>query len=529
MPLLRAAIFDESVFSLNWDISFSSFSISSLYFCKLSSAFNFIISSLDLKEVSICSLSFLSELACESNSSFAIFSCFHLACELAADSAACNLAASISLLNAAFSTSSLRTAALARSTCPLALPKALAISVGTSSLWLIGIWIEMHFAGTGREFSVSVTDSEGVVLTGGNRDGMVDLGNAKVALAFSEPNMGVEENPIQSSGVSHSLQFFIQQKSTKITKLSRSRPFRTICSVVFLQMNRFLSENILPLGGSRNFPTANKLLPAGVSDRKVWPYGVETVSELCGDGTASPENTDQDQMELDKDKGDNTKSRYKPALIKKTEEPTPLMKEKYGACMFVTRKDRITPRKLEQKNFRNGTPTLDKPHVPKNRQTIYKNQLFNSRFAPISDLDEDGLETGHVSSPRRQLLHSESSRAPTPGYSTKENLTIPFSPPKQLQGVRCTQNASNRGRGGRLMTPRQAAAQKEHTVVRGSTKGREVSKTTVQHRRTTLELFSPTASECLDYFDYDTPKELMDEDGTNTSNPMVASDLHELN
>lgn len=81
MPLLRAAILEESVFDLNSETTFSSFSISSLYLCRVFSAFDLIASSFDLAESSICSLSFLIELAFVRSSSFAFSSRFHLACD----------------------------------------------------------------------------------------------------------------------------------------------------------------------------------------------------------------------------------------------------------------------------------------------------------------------------------------------------------------------------------------------------------------------------------------------------------------
>ncbi|MED6119758.1 hypothetical protein PIB30_118102 [Stylosanthes scabra] len=80
MPIFSAAILEESVFNLSCAISFSSLWISSLYFSRFLSAFNLIISSLDFADSSICSLSFLIEVACRSSSSFAFASCCHLAC-----------------------------------------------------------------------------------------------------------------------------------------------------------------------------------------------------------------------------------------------------------------------------------------------------------------------------------------------------------------------------------------------------------------------------------------------------------------
>lgn len=62
MPLFRAAIFEESVFNLNLEISISSFLISSLYFCRLVSAFSLVVFSFDFAEASCSSLSFLIEL-----------------------------------------------------------------------------------------------------------------------------------------------------------------------------------------------------------------------------------------------------------------------------------------------------------------------------------------------------------------------------------------------------------------------------------------------------------------------------------
>nr|GLL49888.1 uncharacterized protein LOC109152077 [Ipomoea trifida] len=109
----------------------------------------------------------------------------------------------------------------------------------------------------------------------------------------------------------------------------------------------------------------------------------------------------------------------------------------------------------------------------------------------------------------------------------------------QPHGIRTTQNASNRGRGGKITIPRKAAAQQEHTVVRGSTKERVVTRTTVHQRRSESYFLStttkiPHASRTLideggDFFDCDTPKEPMEEDDRMNNHPVANTTLEELN
>lgn len=72
--------------------------------------------------------------------------------------------------------------------------------------------------------------------------------------------------------------------------------------------------------------------------------------------------------------------------------------------MLVTRKERRGSKKPEQRTTRMGKTT------PDNKQTIYNNQLFNPRFAPLSVLEDDDPIENQKDIPRGHLLQGESSR-----------------------------------------------------------------------------------------------------------------------
>nr|GMC83237.1 uncharacterized protein LOC109148625 [Ipomoea batatas] len=100
-------------------------------------------------------------------------------------------------------------------------------------------------------------------------------------------------------------------------------------------------------------------------------------------------------------------------------------------------------------------------------------------------------------------------------------------------------NTVSRGRGGRSRTPRKAAAQKEHTVVKGSTKSKLISKTTVAQQPKELEILSPTTrkppfpsvppDDGMDFFNCDTPKDALKNTDKDRNQASLMEDTNMLN
>lgn len=94
------------------------------------------------------------------------------------------------------------------------------------------------------------------------------------------------------------------------------------------------------------------------------------------------------------------------SLSQEDDRCNPPTKERYGAWMLVTRKDTRAARKPDPKNSRIRQAARE------TKMSVYNNQLFSSRFAPISDLEEEVPIDFQGDTPRVQLLHGESSKAP---------------------------------------------------------------------------------------------------------------------
>ncbi|XP_019150525.1 PREDICTED: uncharacterized protein LOC109147318 [Ipomoea nil] len=122
--------------------------------------------------------------------------------------------------------------------------------------------------------------------------------------------------------------------------------------------------------------------------------------------------------------------------------------EKYGAWMLVTRRDRR--RGGNQVNRQTNTPSKD-------------NQQVNS--AGVAQMAE-GL--GEQTRPQRETV--------TGGEVTRSSDQGGIPAFNQATG-----RGNQRGRGGRGGTPNRAASELEHTVVRGSNGGRNITSTVVHH------------------------------------------------
>nr|GMC51498.1 uncharacterized protein LOC109150807 [Ipomoea batatas] len=161
----------------------------------------------------------------------------------------------------------------------------------------------------------------------------------------------------------------------------------------------------------------------------------------------------------------------------------PKATEKYGTWMLVTR----NPRRNNARGNKlpGGHPTTRQNGYPGENRTRMGGQGLQSRFAPLDGMEEDGRE-------QQQEDHL------TPSGFQPPNATLPrirtnFRSGHRLQGQgrpeppfephmdRPTFTPQDRvgfsGRGGRGRGPNQAAADSEHTVVRGSNKGKDITKT----------------------------------------------------
>nr|GMC80111.1 uncharacterized protein LOC109152077 [Ipomoea batatas] len=101
------------------------------------------------------------------------------------------------------------------------------------------------------------------------------------------------------------------------------------------------------------------------------------------------------------------------------------------------------------------------------------------------------------------------------------------------------ENYVSRGRGGRSGTPRKAAAQKERTIVKGSTKSKLISTTTVAQQPKEPEILSPTTrkppfpsvppDDGMDFFNYDTPKDALRNTDRDRNQASLMEDTNMLN
>lgn len=219
---------------------------------------------------------------------------------------------------------------------------------------------------------------------------------------------------------------------------------------------------------------------------------------------------------------------YKPAL-RQAKETRPLVgKERFGSWMIVKRKPRRPPRKPDGRGDQMTLPPYTKP-VRTSETKVYNNQLYNSRFGPLEDLDAEELDSPQAQTPR------EATKNVIPRL-----LEAIVNQPNKNQQMRVPAGSQGnyRGRGGRTNTPRRAAAEEEHTVVRGSLRGKVVSKEVVQHQlrppdltpshsRKPSRLNGPT-EEGAYFFDCFSPRDAMEEDGRDVPPATNAVDLHRL-
>nr|GMD72675.1 zinc finger protein ZAT1-like [Ipomoea batatas] len=208
----------------------------------------------------------------------------------------------------------------------------------------------------------------------------------------------------------------------------------------------------------------------------------------------------------------NGNNLYTPAL-RKTRESKPLVgEEKYGTWMIVKRKPRRPPRNPEVRSEQRPHSANMKPSGT-TKTKVYNNQLFNSRYGPLDDLETEEPESPLAQTPKDPAHTFNAPRQPEPNYNQPVIQYQRKAQPKVI----------SEGGGGRTNAPRRAAAEEEHTVVRGSLKGKTITREVIHHQLRPPDLTSPhvrqppkpngPTEEGADFFDCFSPRDAMEEDG----------------
>lgn len=208
----------------------------------------------------------------------------------------------------------------------------------------------------------------------------------------------------------------------------------------------------------------------------------------------------------------NGNNLYTPALRKTRESKLLVGEEKYGTWMIVKRKPRRPPRNPEVRSEQRPHSANMKPSGT-TKTKVYNNQLFNSRYGSLDDLETEEPESPLAQTPKDPAHTFNAPRQPEPNY----NQPV-------IQYQRKAQTQSNfRGRGGRTNAPRRAAAEEEHTVVWGSLKGKTITREVIHHQlrppdETSSHVRQPPkpnglTEEGADFFDCFSPRDAMEEDG----------------
>lgn len=162
--------------------------------------------------------------------------------------------------------------------------------------------------------------------------------------------------------------------------------------------------------------------------------------------------------------------------------PEQVFKDDYGSWMLVTKSDRRGQRrggKPQTTGQRNAQRAGNSEHV----QT-------SSRFAMLEGFEEN--EVGLIQDTMGSTPINNNTRIPLPRIRTTQqqgntdySMINGSSRVTSNQGVaRQTQTATlgtSMGRGGHGAAPRRAAAESEHTVVRGSNRGKHITTTVFHH------------------------------------------------
>ncbi|XP_031124243.1 uncharacterized protein LOC116026956 [Ipomoea triloba] len=197
------------------------------------------------------------------------------------------------------------------------------------------------------------------------------------------------------------------------------------------------------------------------------------VNQETGKETNDP-GTEQAQMAESSTNASPNAVRQEPISVR-------IRKENIGSWMLVARKERRGQQRGG--NWNNGLP-----NAGQNRTQTY-NEVdgglgSNSRFAVFEGLNE--VEDNGPNDYRGPRITDLDTRRPLPRIRTNQNnqtkegqrLAPQNAPPRQYIAQ---ERGAPRGRGGRGSAPRRAAAEPEHTVVRGFNKGKQITTTRIQH------------------------------------------------
>lgn len=219
--------------------------------------------------------------------------------------------------------------------------------------------------------------------------------------------------------------------------------------------------------------------------------GIQMVCFSCGiyghrQGQCRPDNQNEgaNTTEVNPDRGQNNDpvAPNDQPVVHKVSKPTRDLKQNFGDWMLVARKERRGQR-------RGGIPPTGTPPNGRNQSppanTGGRVTLANSRFAILDGLNDNDGETQVT--PRTNMVADQSFQKKLPTIRTTQTQQAPMiqsqTPYQAPNRQPNTANRGNqRGRGGRGGAPRRAAAETEHTVVRGRNYGKQISTTVVHHQ-----------------------------------------------
>nr|GMC79903.1 uncharacterized protein LOC109152077 [Ipomoea batatas] len=183
------------------------------------------------------------------------------------------------------------------------------------------------------------------------------------------------------------------------------------------------------------------------------------------------------------------------------------------------------------------TPAIPQTNIDIMTNDSYKQSLRKSMNYKADDIAEEIVSEYDTldkqeGAMRAQCFHAEVSKK-GPDRFWIQSMT------PQGKNIKTPINTVSRGRGGRSGTQRKAAAQKEHIVVKGSTKSKLISKTTVAQQPKELEILSPTTrkpplpsvplDDGMEFFNCDTPKDALKNTDRDRNQASLIEDTNMLN
>lgn len=209
--------------------------------------------------------------------------------------------------------------------------------------------------------------------------------------------------------------------------------------------------------------------------------------------------------------------------FRQTTKPTRDYKENFGAWMLVARKERRAPRRTGYNvpdQARNTNFQRRPPADPA------KQPAQGSRFAALNGLEDDAEPTPTEGRVSPGSVRYRASTLPRIRTNQMSNLT-------GIQGGTVYNNPmfqphqpahnNTRGRGGRSGGPRRAAAESEHTVVRGHNYGKQISSTVVFQENEDIPESSHRAE--FEFAFKENPPDAAHLDGRRTGSDVVMQDF----